>query len=423
MNRKKIIQQNYLKLFGISLFVGLLSSILATLLRFITEKTEHRVFEFISFTNPYLFIVFPTIGITLIYFLRKYAFKGRKNKGITEIYNTLDRRKNHLPLFKIPSHFLNGFLTVIFGGSSGIEVSTVVATATIGNTVYKRNFSAKLYKRELICAASAAGVAILFSSPLAGLLFGLEVISRKVKKTILISCIGSTLVASIFIYVLGEGPIISNLLIDWQWKSIPFFLLISGLASLLAVGFTLLVIHIKTFFGNINNNFLRVNLGAISVGLLIFYFPVLFGDSYHGLNEVLNTESISIGYLFLLILLKPLASSLTLGAGGDGGVFAPSIIAGSFLGMSIAIFCNTVLGMDVSPINYALIGAGSALSAAIYAPCTAIIIICNITPNGYTLLFPLLACCIISKLLAHKILPYNVYTYDMYKENLKKVIA
>jgi CIC family chloride channel protein len=182
MNRKRIIQQNYFKLFGISLFVGLLSSFLATILRFITEKTEHKVFEFISGTNPCLFIIFPTIGITIIYFLRKYAFKGRKNKGITEIYNTLDRRKDHLPLFKIPSHFLNGFLTVIFGGSSGIEVSTVVATATIGNEVYKKNFSAKLYKRELICAASAAGVAILFSSPLAGLLFGIEVISRKFKK-------------------------------------------------------------------------------------------------------------------------------------------------------------------------------------------------------------------------------------------------
>jgi len=423
MNRKKVIQQNYFKLFAISLFVGLLSSVLALTLRFITEKTEHEMFNFISSSNLYLFIVFPTIGITIIYFLRKYAFKGRKNKGITEIYKTLDRRKDHLPFFKIPSHFLNGFLTVIFGGSSGIEVSTVVATATIGNEVYKKNFSAKLYKRELICAASAAGVAILFSSPLAGLLFGIEVISRKFKSTILISCIASTLVAAFFIYILGNEPIIPHYLIDWKWQSTPFFLLLSFIAGLFAVGFTLLVIKTKLFFGNINNNFLRVNLGAISVGLLIFFFPVLFGDSYHGLNEVLNTESISIWYLLLLILLKPLASSLTLGAGGDGGVFAPSIIAGAFLGLAMAIFCQTILHMDVSPINFALIGAGSALSAAIYAPFTSIILICNIAPNGYTLIVPLLVCCFVSKYFANKILPYNVYTYDMYKDSLKKSIA
>ncbi|WP_156306808.1 chloride channel protein [Sphingobacterium endophyticum] len=420
MNRKKVIQQNYFKLFGISLIVGLLSSLLALALRYITEKTEHHVFSFISNTNPLLFIIFPTIGITIIYFLRKFVFKGRKNKGITEIYKTLDLRKDHLPLFKIPSHFINGFLTVIFGGSSGIEVSTVVSTATIGNEIYKKNYSAKLYKRELICAASAAGVAILFSSPLAGLLFGIEVISRKFKKTILISCMGSTLVAAFFLYILGNEPIIPQELTDWQWKSVPFFILLSFFAGLFAVGFTLLVIHTKSFFGNINNNFIRVNLGAISVGLLIYYFPVLFGDSYHGLNEILSSESNSIWYLLLLIFLKPLASSLTLGAGGDGGVFAPSIIAGAFMGLTMAIFCKTVLHMDINPINFALIGAGSALSAAIYAPLTSIILICNIAPNGYILIIPLLVCCFISKFFANKLLPYNVYTYDMYKDNLNK---
>ncbi len=420
MNRKKVIQQNYFKLFGISLFVGLLSSLLALTLRYITEKTEHHVFSLISNSYPLLFIIFPTIGITIIYFLRKYIFKGRKNKGITEIYKTLDLRKDHLPFFKIPSHFINGFLTVIFGGSSGIEVSTVVSTATIGNEIYKKNYAAKLYKRELICAASAAGVAILFSSPLAGLLFGIEVISRKFKKTILISCIGSTMVAAFFLYFLGNEPIVPQELVDWQWKSVPFFLLLSIFAGLFAVGFTLLVIHTKTFFGNINNNFIRVNLGAISVGLLIYYFPVLFGDSYHGLNEILSSDSNSIWYLLLLIFLKPLASSLTLGAGGDGGVFAPSIIAGAFMGLTMAIFCKTILHMDISPINFALIGAGSALSAAIYAPLTSIILICNIAPNGYILIIPLLVCCFISKYFANKLLPYNVYTYDMYKDNLNK---
>lgn len=405
------------------MIVGLLSSLLAISLRFITEKTEHHMLSFISETNPYLFIILPSVGITMIYFLRKYVFHGKKNKGMTEIYKTLDLRKDHLPLFKIPSHFINGFLTVIFGGSTGIEVSTVVSTATIGNEVYKKNFSAKLYKRELICAASAAGVAILFSSPLAGLLFGIEAISRKFKPTILISCLASTLIAALFIYGLGNERVIPTHIIDWKWQSTPFFFVLSLLAGLFAVGFTLMMIRIKTFFGNINNNFIRVNLGAITVGLIIFFFPVLFGDSYHGLNEVLQAESNSIGYLLLLVLLKPLASSLTLGAGGDGGVFAPSIIVGAFLGLLMAIFCQTVLHMEVSPINFALIGAGSMLSAAIYAPFTSIFLICNIVPNGYSLIIPLIVCCLLSKYFANKLLPYNVYTYDMYKEKMKNSIA
>lgn len=421
MNRKKVIQHHYYKLVAASLLVAILSAFLAYSLKYITEHTEHIVFTTIRDYNPLYFIILPTVGITIIYFLRKYLFKGRKNKGMAEIYKTLDLRKDHLPLFKLPSHYINGFLTVIFGGSTGIEVSSVVATATIGNEVYKRSFSARMYKRELICAAATAAVAILFSSPLAGMLFGLEAISRKFKWSVLIACLTAAVVSAIFILSIGKEPLIPQHIQEWKWHATPFFLLLSGLSALFAVGFTLIVIHVKNFFGSISNNFIRVNLGALSVGLIIYFFPILFGDSYHGMNEILNTESASVYYLLFLVLLKPLASALTLGAGGDGGVFAPSIIAGAFLGFALGIFCKTVLHMDVLPINFALIGAGSALSAAIYAPLTAVVLICNIVPNGFILLAPLLVCCVLSKYLASKILPYNVYTYDMYRESLAKV--
>lgn len=115
--------------------------------------------------NSLLFIVLPTIGITMIYFLRKYFFRSRKNKGITEIYKTPDQRKDHLPFFKIPSHYLNGFLTVIFGGSTGVEVSTVVASATVGNMAYEQGFSAKMYKRELMhCRSNCRSGRIIWKS-------------------------------------------------------------------------------------------------------------------------------------------------------------------------------------------------------------------------------------------------------------------
>jgi len=84
-----------------------------------------------------------------------------------------------LPLYKIPSHFVNGLLTVIFGGSTGIEVSTVVATATIGSGSQQKDKALKSYKSELICAGITAGITALFCSPLAGILFSIEVISKK----------------------------------------------------------------------------------------------------------------------------------------------------------------------------------------------------------------------------------------------------
>src|SRR6476659_8786123 len=175
--RKKIFIINYAKLFVASLIVSLLAAFLAKTLKTATAYYEDLIFFKVN-QIPLLFIILPSIGITLIYFLRKYLFKGKQNKGIKEIYSSIENRKNSLPAFKIPSHYVNGFLTVIFGGSTGIEVSTVVATAAIGSTAHQKIGVAQLFKTVLICAGGTAGIAILFASPIAGLFFALEVIAK-----------------------------------------------------------------------------------------------------------------------------------------------------------------------------------------------------------------------------------------------------
>lgn len=414
MERKKVTYHNYFKLILASVLVSSCSISLVFAIKYLTEHAEHVIFEAVATQQQLLFLILPTTGITTIYFLRKFLFKGRKNKGITEIYKTLDHRKEHLPTFKIPSHLINGFLTVISGGSTGIEVSSVVATATAGNLVHKQHFSANVYKRELVCAGVTAAVAVLFSSPLAGFLFAMEVIARKINRSLVISCGTSALLAWIFISLFANETLLSFPVSTWHWYAIPLFLLLSLMGGLLSVYFTLLVTRMKKLFGNINNNFLRVNLGTLSVGTLILLFPALYGDSYHGLKEIIGTAGISLAGLGLLILLKPLAASLTLGAGGDGGVFAPSIVAGAFLGLLFAHACNTQFGMHIIPVNFALAGAAATLSASIYAPCTALILVCNLVPNGYHLFVPLLISSFAARYFAQFILPYNVYTYDFY---------
>lgn len=418
MERSKIIHYNFFKLILISLLVGVISSILAFSLKHLTEYFEEFVFHTAKKVNLYSVILLPTIGITAIYFLRKYLFQKRRNKGITEIYKTLDQRKDHLQFFKIPSHFLNGFLTVIFGGSTGVEVSTVVASATIGNAAYESEFSAKMYKRELICAGVTAGVAVLFTSPIVGWLFAMEVIARKMRKSLIISSTVSALVAWFFIYFFDNRPLFHFKIEYWNWYALPFFVILSCLGGVLAAYFTFLVTRMKRLFSNITNNFIQVNTGAIVVGLLILAFPVLYGDSYHGLKalfeDALTSKNLPVLLLAALIILKPLAASLTLGAGGDGGVFAPSIVAGALLGLLFAQVCNQYLDAHIIPVNFALVGIAATLSAAIYAPFTALVLVCNITPNGYILFFPLLMGSLISQYISKKILPYNVYTYDFY---------
>lgn len=415
--RKKVVRYSYLKLVGSSALVSIVCCVLAYSLKHSTAYVQEELFESVSSWDAKLFIILPSIGITAIYFLRKYVFQNRKNKGIKEIYTTLETRKDHLPFFKIPSHYINGFLTVVFGGSTGVEVSTVVASATVGNQAYKRLHPAWAYKTELICAGVIAGVTLLFGSALGGFLFAFEVIARRYNKTLLISGLTSMAVASVFVYCLDASPLFTFEVKAWRWQAIPFVAILGLIGGILALYFTKTVIYAKSYFAGIKSNFIRVNLGAITVGTFIFFLPVLYGDSYHGLGEILKSslhDSVNLLYflpLILLVLLKPFVASLTLGAGGDGGVFAPSIVTGALLGVLFAQLCNHYLGTQLVVINFALFGAAAMLSAAIHAPFTAIFIIASLVPSGYLLLAPLLISSFIAKTLAKKLYPYNVYTY------------
>jgi CIC family chloride channel protein len=416
--RKKIITINYLKLIITAAIVSVFSVLLAVSLKKATEHFEHLIFNK-ALHIPILFIILPSIGITLIYFLRKYLFEGKPNKGIKEIYQTIDNRKNMLPAFKIPSHYFNGFLTIIFGGSTGVEVSTVVATAAIGAVAQRKTTIANIYKTELICAGVSAGIAMLFVSPLAGFLFAVEVIARKkVNKTILLSCGIAALISWCCILLIGGEPLFKFSPTIWNYSAIPFFILLSVLSGALAVYFTKSVIFIKSTFARINNNFIKVNSGAILVGIGLLFLPQLYGDSYHAIPGLMNKVAhepftLSLAMLLLVIsVLKPLAAALTLGAGGDGGVFAPSIVSGAVLGMLTAMLINHYFGTQLIVINFALLGAAAMLSAAIDAPLTSIFLVCSMVNGGYLLFFPILMCSFIAKYSAKLLCSYTVYSYN-----------
>lgn len=402
------------KLLIISVLIGFLASFLAITLKHLTEYYESLFFSKANAFTLYYFI-FPLFGLTLIFFLRKYLFKNKENKGIKEIFESTASKSKNLPLYKIPSHFINGFFTVIFGGSTGIEVSTVVATATIGSVAQQKGNFLKKYKTELICAGVAAGITALFSSPIAGILFSLEVISRKVSKTFLLANGIAVLVASALLYVINEPALFAVNISIWHFYAIPYFILLGILAGINSVFLTKTVLFIKSQFTRIGNSHYRIFLGSIIIGTAILTFPALYGDGYHGVKEIFAHPNASFTLTFLLsilgiLILKPVLTSVTLAVGGDGGVFAPSLVIGAFLGFFVATFFNTYFHADVIPINFIIIGMAALLSASIHAPFTALFLVCGIT-NDYTLFFPILMVCLVSKYTAKWIYPYTVYTY------------
>lgn len=402
------------KLVIVSLLIGFLSAMLALALKHVTDNYENILFAQSQSNRLYL-LLFPVLGLSVIYFLRQYLFKKKANKGIREIFESMQSGKK-MPIYKIPSHFINGFLTVIFGGSTGIEVSTVVASATIGSVAQQKESLFRLYKTELISAGVAAGVAALFSSPAAGFLFALEVIARKPSKVFFMTTILAVAVAFGLVFILDERPLFALDVSVWHWHAIPWFLVLGVLAGLNSVYLTKSVLFFKSRFARIPSHFNRILVGAAFLSVALLLFPQLYGDGYHAVTELIFPHSataltpmlalVTIGVL----ILKPIVTSVTLASGGDGGVFAPSLFIGAFLGFITATVLNTFFNAQVVPVNFIVIGMAAMLSASIHAPFTSLFLVCGLV-DDYTLFVPILAICLVSKYVAQFVYPFTVYTF------------
>lgn len=399
-------------LIGAAIIIGALSAFIADSLKVITEHYEHILFKKTE-EFQYLIFLFPVIGLTIIHLLKTYVFRNKPNKGIREVMDAVDK-EHTLPAYKIPSHYFNGFLTVIFGGSTGVEVSTVVATAALGAIPGRKMSYLRKHKSDLICAGLAAGVTALFNAPLAGLCFALEVFLKKRSKlymSLLFAAVTTSYaIARYFFY----KPAFHFSISSWQYKAIPYFAVTAVLAGIVAVYLSKSVLWFKSVMGKFPNSMTKIGVGATVISVLLFFCPFLYGEGYDGINHIASMKNISglapLLPILIALILKPLATSATLGAGGDGGVFAPSLFAGGFLGLMVALVLNFYFDLGLVPVNFILIGMAAVLSGCIHAPFTAIFLVCAIAGN-YVLIVPLFLVTFIAREIARFLLPYNVYTY------------
>lgn len=406
------------KLVLVSAVIGFFAAFLGLVLKHITEHYEHLLFGQ-SQKNWIFLLIFPILSLSIISILRTYLFKKKENKGIKEIFTTIQSRKKNLPAYKIPSHVINGFLTVIFGGSTGIEVSTVVAAATIGSVAQQKENLFARYKTSLICAGVAAGITALFCSPIAGVLFAYEVISKKLSKSFVIACSISVAIASLLLIILDEPSMFPLQINNWNYSAIPFFIVLGILAGGISVYFTKTCLLCKTKFALLKHDHHRIILGASILSIALLFVPQLYGDGYHAVKLALadSNPDLTMTFIFgtlLLLILKPIITSVTLAAGGDGGVFGPSLFVGAFLGLLTAALLNTISGVHVIPLNFMVLGMAAVLSASIHAPYTSIFLLCGVI-NDYSLLVPLAIVCITAKYTAKTLYPFTVYTFTPQK--------
>jgi CIC family chloride channel protein len=392
-----------------SILVGLTSGLAAVGVKYLV----HSIGELVSFYSGnyeefFLFALFPTTGILLTVFYVRYFLKGKLPKGNAEIVYVIAKKSSRITPEQTYSHMVTSALTVGFGGSVGLESPMVSTGAAIGSN-YGSTYRLGYKERTILLACGAsAGIAAAFNSPIAGVLFAIEVLLADVTSAafipLIISAASGALLSKI---ILKEGITLSfSLQQPFNYHNVPYYVLLGLLAGFISLYYARVFTWAETKMHEVENRWIRAVTGGLLLFACFLLFPPLFGEGYHTIKQLaelkpselfqnsvlfsfIETDGQELFLLALLIFVKPVAAAITLGSGGNGGNFAPALFVGAYLGFVFARLINLSGFTYIPESNFTLVAMAGILSGIFYAPLTAIFLIAEIT-GGYELMIPLM---------------------------------
>lgn len=396
-----------------SVLVGILSAFAVIVLK----TFAHSVFQFATYITSntnifkygYIKVMLPIIGILLTVFVVKRVLGGTIEKGTSQILYAVAKKASIIPRKQMYAQIVTSSLTVGLGGSAGLESPIVITGAAFGSN-YAQRFKLRYKDRTLLIGCGvAAGIAAAFNAPIAGVLFAIEVLLVDVS----ISAFTPIMIAA------ATGALISEIVLDetvllsfkqqqtFNYHNIPFYILLGILTGFICVYYSRNFQRVEHFFTHLRlKPYKKALFGASILALLIFIFPTLFGEGYESIKTLSendpgqllentlfssfrNNSWVLLVFIGLTMMLKVFATGITLGSGGNGGNFAPSLFLGSYVGFFFSKFLN-LTGLTKLPIsNFTMVGMAGILSGLFHAPLTAIFLIAEIT-GGYDLMIPLM---------------------------------
>ncbi len=413
----------------LSLIIGLLSGLAAIILKntaFYTHYFFTSGFDVDSVN--YLYLAYPGIGILLTVLFVKYFVKDKISHGVSRVLFAISKNGGKIKPHNTYSSMIASTLTVAFGGSVGLEAPIVYTGSSIGSALgqlFRLNYKTIIL---LIGCGAAGAVAGIFKAPIAGIVFVIEVLMLDLTVANLIPLMISAITASSLSYFLmGKGVLFTfDVTMPFYLKNTPFYIILGVFSGLVSLYFTKVSMYIEELFKKINNQYLKIIIGGVILGILILIFPSLYGEGYdvlkmmlHGKgDEIVQTSFLYfvkddlwlfLGALLAIMFFKVVAMAVTNGSGGVGGIFAPSLFMGGITGFFVARLLNTLGFAHVSEINFALVGMAGIMSGVMHSPLTAIFLIAEIT-GGYQLFTPLIITSVISYLTIFNWEPHSIYT-------------
>jgi CIC family chloride channel protein len=365
-------------------------------------------------------ILIPTIGGLLVGILVYYFAQEAKGHGVPEVMEAVILRGGRMRTRVVLVKAFASALCIGSGGSVGREGPIVQIGSAMGSAIGTWFKMSGARVRTLVVCGAAAGIAATFNAPIAGTLFPLEIIVSEFGASQLIAIVVSSVTATALSrHYLGNFPAFKvppyELL---QHGELFLYLILGVLAGLVAYAFIRLLYGMEDFFERWKcPELIKPAIGGAILGCIGLLFPQIFGVGYESVTQVLGGEVLGIALLGLLIA-KILATSITIGSGGSGGIFAPSLFMGAVLGAAFGQIVHALFPYATgSPGAYALVGMGAVVSGTTRAPITAMLIIFEMTAN-YRIILPLMFACIISLVIASLLSRDSIYTLKLVRRGV-----
>ncbi len=416
----------------LSIIIGIGSGIGAVIIKRSVKYIELMLTRgFSDEIHNYSYFIYPGIGLLIVVVFIKFILRKPVGHGVPNVLYAISRDSSLMKPYQMFASVITSSLTVGFGGSVGLEGPTVSTGAAIGSNIGR---VLKLdYRRItlLLACGSAGAMSAIFKSPIAAIIFAIEVLMLDLTTAALVPLLISSITAALVSYVfMGQFSVYTFEVAEkFNLANIPFYILLGIIAGLVSLSFTRIYNFVEDTFDKIPAWYTKLIAGVVILGVLLFFLPSLYGEGYDVVSSSLkgdytqlfknsmfysyreNTFAILIMFM-AVIFFKSFATSVTFGAGGIGGIFAPTL----FLGANTGLFLAEVLKFSgyesVVSSNFALIGMCGLLAGVLHAPLTAIFLIAELT-GGYNLFIPLMIVSTISYTTITYFVKTSVYTRQL----------
>ena len=417
----------------LSILVGFTSGVGAVILKNLTHFIQHLLEgKLVQYYHNAFYFLFPIVGFTIVYLIIKYGIRQKVSHGIPSTLFAISKRKGIMKRYQMFGSILTAPITIGFGGSVGLEGPTVATGAAISSNI-ARIFHVNQTTRNLLIGCAAAGaLSSIFKAPIAAIIFAIEVFSLDLTIASMLPLLLASLSAILTSYFFFGDDVLLPFKIEDKFiiSDVPFYIILGVVGAVVSVYFTEVYERIQKFFDYLKTPLKRIVFGGISIGILVYLIPPLYGEGFDVINNLIagNPEKalhnnfldldlsniwIVIALLAGLVFFKIIASALTFGAGGVGGIFAPTLFMGSIMGNCIAKIINNLgFGFHVSESNFTLAGMTGLMAGVLHAPLTAIFLIAEVT-GGYELFIPLMLTATISFSLTKIYHPHSVYSMEL----------